>query len=466
MIEQNVLASLLHDEEYARRVLPFLQTQYFREDGEKTVLSLIQDFVGKYNKLPTVEAMAIDLSNTAGLSEPTFQAARDFLEASQVKPDVDRDWLVDQTEKFCQDRAIHNAILESMNIIGEKQDKGIGRGAIPTLLAQALAVSFDTNIGHDFLGNWEDRFEFYHKKEERIPFDVAILNEVTKGGFPKKTLNCVMAATGVGKSLVMCHMAAANLAHGDDVLYITMEMAEEKIAERIDANLLDTPIDELMDLQKNLYEKKIQRIRDKTKGRLIIKEFPTGGAHVGHFRHLLHELKLKKNFVPKIIYIDYLNICASSRLKGKDVNSYTLVKTIAEELRGLAVEMNLPIMTATQTNRGGFDNSDISMTDTSESFGLPMTLDWFCAIVSTEELAKLGQFMFIQLKSRYDDINKLKRFIVGVARPKMRLYDVEQSAQAGLSDDDDAIPDKPLNRFGSGDRKLGKNKHAGFDFGT
>lgn len=464
MIEQNVLATLLHDEEYARRVLPFLQTQYFREDGEKTVLSLIQDFVGKYNKLPTVDAMAIDLSNTTGLNEMTFQAASDFLEAAQVKPDVDRDWLVDQTEKFCQDRAIYDAIMESMDIIGDKKDTGVGRGIIPTLLATALAVSFDTNIGHDFLGNWEDRFEFYHRKEERIPFDVGILNEVTKGGIPKKTLNCFLAATGVGKSLVMCHMAAANLSHGEDVLYITMEMAEEKIAERIDANLLDVSLDDLPDMQKHIYEKKIEAVRAKTKGRLIIKEFPTGGAHVGHFRHLLHELKLKKNFVPKIIYIDYLNICASSRMKGKDVNSYTLVKNIAEELRGLAVEFNLPIVTATQTNRGGFDNSDISMTDTSESFGLPMTLDWFCAIVTTDELAKLGQFMFIQLKSRYDDINKLKRFIVGVVRPKMRLFDVEQGAQSGLMKEQDDIPDKPLNRFGSGERKPGK-KPMEFDFG-
>lgn len=458
MIEQKIINGIVWNEEYARRVLPFMSLSYFREDGHRTVINLIQEYVNKYNRPPTVEALAIDLSNADGIGQKTFEAAKECLQAIE-DPNVDPQWLTDQTEQFCKDKAIYNAIRDSMSILEDK-DAAVSRGNIPKLLQDALAISFDNNVGHDYLADFEERFDFYHRREERIPFDLEFFNQISKGGLPRKTLNIILAGTGVGKSLAMCHFAATNLMHGKNVLYITMEMAEEKIAQRIDANLLDVTVDDLESLPKDSFEKKIARVRAKTTGQLVVKEFPTSTAHAGHFRHLLNELRLKKNFVPDVIYIDYLNICASSRLKGGGaVNSYTYVKSIAEELRGLAVEFNVPVVSATQTTRGGFDNSDIGLTDTSESFGLPATADIMFALIVTEELLSLGQIMVKQLKNRYNDISRLPRFTIGVDRAKFRLYDVEQSAQDDLVNDTYYMgskkpeKDKALNRFGAEAKK-------------
>ena len=350
-----------------------------------------------------------------------------------VDPDTDKEWLIEKTEKFCQEKAIYNAIMESISIIDGKEKRDAG--TIPELLSDALSVSFDPSIGHDFIDDSDSRWDFYHRVEERIPFDLDYLNKITKGGLPKKSLNIILAGTGVGKSLAMCHMASANLLEGKNVLYITMEMAEEKIAERIDANLLNVSLEELVNLPKQMYDKKIDRVKGKTSGKLIVKEYPTASAHVGHFRHLLNELRLKRQFIPDIIYVDYLNICMSHRIRtGSNVNSYTLIKSIAEELRGLAVEKNLPILSATQTTRSGYTNSDLGLEDTSESFGLPATADFMFALISTEELEDLNQIMVKQLKNRYNDPTLYKRFVLGVDRAKMRLYDVEQSAQGDILD--------------------------------
>lgn len=472
MIEQSILGGVLTDEEYARRVLPFLQLQYFRDDGQRVVLELIQNYLTKYNKTPSLDALAIDLTNRNGLSQKTFDAAKDTL-ANISKPDVDIEWLCDQTEVFCQDRAVYNAIVESMNIIEDK-DKEHGRGEIPKILQDALGVSFDTSVGHDYLEDFEHRYEFYHRREERIPFDLEYFNKITKGGLPRKTLNIILAGTGVGKSLAMCHFSATNLMQGKNVLYITLEMAEEKISQRIDANLLDVSVDALEELSHESFQKKMERVRTKTTGRLVVKEFPTAGAHAGHFRHLLNELRLKKKFKPDVIYIDYLNICASSRMKmGAAVNSYTFIKSIAEELRGLAVEFNVPIVSATQTTRSGFDSSDLGLTDTSESFGLPATADIMFALINTEELEALGQLMVKQLKNRYNDLAYYKRFTVGVDRSKFRLFDVEQSAQEDIMNDTQRVAsksaDRPINQFGERERQSGAvgtkgRKRGEFDF--
>lgn len=453
MIEHKIIEGILHDEPFARKVLPFLSPDYFRDDGQRHTLLLIQEYLNKYNKLPTITALGIDLVNSEGISQSTFDSAKKELEAI-AEPEVDLEWLSDQTEAFCQDKALYNAILASMKAIEDK-DGQISRGNIPKLLQDALGVSFDNSVGHDFLDDSDARFEFYHRKEERIPFDIELLNTITKHGLPRKTLSIILAGTGVGKSLAMCHFAAANLTHGKNVLYITLEMAEERIAQRIDANLLDVAIDVLDELPKDAYDKKIARLRAKTTGKLVVKEFPTSSAGSGHFRHLLNELKSKRNFIPDIIYIDYLNICCSARMKqGPNVNSYTYIKSIAEELRALAVEFNLPIMSATQTTRGGYDNSDVGLTDTSESFGLPATADLMFALISTDELQNLGQLMIKQLKNRFNDPTKFVRFTVGVDRPKFRLYDVEQSAQKDIMDDDQSPKyDKPLNNFGERERK-------------
>lgn len=465
MIEQNIIGGILYEEEYARRVLPFISLNYFRDDGQRIVLELVQAYIEKYNKIPTVDALGIDLSNRDGISQKAFDAAANVLSTAS-KPDVDIEWLSDQTEQFCKDRAIYNAIRDSMAILDDK-DGVMSRGNIPKLLQDALGVSFDTSVGHDFLEDADNRFEFYHRKEERIPFDLEYFNKVTKGGLPRKTLNIILAGTGVGKSLAMCHFAATNLMHGKNVLYITMEMAEEKISQRIDANLLDVSVDELDELPKDSFDKKIARLRDKTAGRLIVKEFPTAAAHAGHFRHLLNELRLKKKFIPHVIYIDYLNICSSSRMKmGASVNSYTIIKSIAEELRGLAVEFNVPIISATQTTRGGYDNSDVGLTDTAESFGLPATADLMFALINTEELESLGQLMVKQLKNRYADLSFHKRFTIGVDRSKFRLFDVEQSAQDDVLQDTSyhssrKQPDKPLNKFGDRERDSSKPTFLG-----
>ena len=432
-IEQTILRNLLTDEKYMRKVLPFIKPDYF-QGIYKTLFKEAGKYVAKYNKLPTSETLGIEL-NDSNLSGEQFQMAMDIVPQLFAIEKIDQDWLIDSTEKWCQDRAIHNAIMESITIIDGKHES-LTKGALPDLLSKALGVAFDTNVGHDYVENAEQRYDFYHTEEDRIPFDLEYFNKITKGGVPNKTLNICLAGTGVGKSLFMCHLAASSLVDGKNVLYITMEMAEERIAERIDANLLNIPIDQLETMSKDMFTKKVYDLSKKTAGKLIVKEYPTGSAHSGHFRALLNELKLKKEFQPDIIFIDYLNICASSRMKamGGAINSYTYIKAIAEELRGLAVEFELPIFSATQTTRSGYSNSDIGLEDTSESFGLPATADLMFALISTEELEREGQMMVKQLKNRYNDPTKNKRFVIGVDRSKMRLFDVDENDQT-LTDD-------------------------------
>jgi len=434
MIENYIISTLVQESEFARKTLPFLKKDYFSDDGQKVIFELIKQFVEKYNKVPNKAVLSVDLDELKGLNQTTYDQAKECIKQIGTNPVVDEQWLLDNTERFCQDKAIYNAIMDSIKIMDNQKEQQ-SRGAIPKLLSDALAVSFDQHIGHDFLEDSATRFENYHKKEKRIPFDLEYLNKITKGGLPRKTLNIILAGTGVGKSLAMCHMAAHNLSSGQNVLYITMEMAEEKIAERIDANLLDVTLDELAVLTKDAYNKKIERFKNKTTGKLIIKEYPTASAGSANFRHLINELRLKRNFKPDIIYIDYLNICSSSRLKASaNVNSYTYVKAIAEELRGLGVEFDVPIVSATQTNRTGFTNTDVGLEDTSESFGLPATADIMIALITTEELDKLNQIMIKQLKNRYSDPTKFKRFVVGVDKGKMKLYDVEMGAQSNIMD--------------------------------
>ena len=429
-----ILRHLLNDEDYARRTLPYLKPEYFQDRIEKTVYEQIDKFINKYNSLPTKEALTIEIDDNAKMSDEEFSQCSSLI--SELEPEnSDNQWLIDTTEKWCQDRAIYNAIMNSIAIL-DGNDTKRDKGAIPELLSDALGVSFDPNIGHDFLEDSDDRYDFYHRVEERLPFDLEYLNKITKGGLPKKTLNIILAGTGVGKSLAMCHFAAANLLQGANVLYVTMEMASERIAQRIDANLLNVTLDDLEALPKDLYDKKINKVRGKTSGKLIIKEYPTACAGSGNFRHLLNELRLKRSFKPDVIYIDYLNICMSSRIRsGAQVNSYTLVKAIAEELRCLAVEFNVPIVSATQTTRSGYSNSDVGLEDTSESFGLPATADFMIALIASEELNELNQILIKQLKNRYGDPSLFKRFVVGIDRAKMRLFDVEQSAQEDIVDD-------------------------------
>ena len=430
-IETTILKHLLNDENYTRRTLPYLKPEYFSERSDKLVYESIDKFVNKYNNMPTREALILEIDSENNISDIDFNTCKDIIGELVVTEEENQDWLIETTEKFCQEKALYNAIMASIAIIDAKDEKG----KIPELLTDALAISFDPNIGHDFIDDSKERYDFYHKVEERIPFDLDYMNRITKNGLPKKTLNIILAGTGVGKSLVMCHMAAANLMAGKSVLYITLEMAEERIAERIDANLLNVPLDELADLSKDMYDKKIQKVENKTQGKLIVKEYPTAVAGTGHFRHLINELKLKRSFAPDIVYIDYLNICSSSRMKmGAAVNSYTYIKAIAEELRGLAVEKDIPIVSATQTTRSGFSNSDPGLEDTSESFGLPATADFMIALISTEELEASNQIMIKQLKNRYNDPTQYKRFVLGMDRSKMRLYDVDESEQT-LTDD-------------------------------
>ena len=432
-IEQTILRNLLTDEKYMRKVLPFIKPDYF-QGIYKTLFKEAGKYVAKYNRLPTSETLGIEL-NDSNLSGEQFQMAMDIVPQLFAIEKIDQDWLIDSTEKWCQDRAIHNAIMESITIIDGKHDS-LTKGALPDLLSKALGVAFDTNVGHDYVENAEQRYDFYHTEEDRIPFDLEYFNKITKGGVPNKTLNICLAGTGVGKSLFMCHLAASSLVDGKNVLYITMEMAEERIAERIDANLLNIPIDQLENMSKDQFTEKVHNLSKKTAGKLIVKEYPTGSAHAGHFRGLLNELKLKKEFQPDIIFIDYLNICASSRMKamGGAINSYTYIKAIAEELRGLAVEYDLPIFSATQTTRSGYSNSDVGLEDTSESFGLPATADLMFALISTEELEQMNQMMVKQLKNRYNDPTHHKRFVIGVDRSKMRLFDVDEDDQS-LTDD-------------------------------
>jgi replicative DNA helicase len=430
-IEATILSNLLHNEEFARKSIVFLKDEYFHDATEKAVFHEIQTFFAKYNDVPTKEALKIAIDEREDLSSTIYEESEALIK-TLVKTESNEQWLLDEAEKFCKDKAVYNAIMESIEIIDGKHKKKTD-GAIPELLSDALAVTFDTHIGHDFLEDSDERYDFYHTREEKIPFDIEYLNKITQGGVTRKSLNILMAGTGVGKTIGMCHMAASNLTIGKNVLYVTMEMAEERIAERIDANLLDIELNRLKDLTKVMYDRKMDQLKQKVKGKIIIKEFPTSQAHTGHFRHLLNELSLKKDFKPDIIYVDYLNICASQRLVGsQSVNSYTYVKAIAEELRGLAVEFNVPIWSATQTTRSGFGNSDVGLEDTSESFGLPATADLFLALIQTEELEELNQIMVKQLKNRHGDIAINRRFVIGIDKPKMKWYDAEQSAQEDI----------------------------------
>jgi replicative DNA helicase len=435
-LEQSILRNLVYNEDYLRKVLPFLKDEYFSDRTERTLYNEITSFTETYNTPPTIEALSIAVKERNNLSDDEVKNCETYLQEIEAhsKEQTEVQWLVDKTEKFCQEKAVYNAVLGAISILDGK-DKSKDKGAIPSILSDALAVSFDTTVGHDYLQDSDARFDFYHRKEERIPFDLEYFNKITKGGLPTKTLNIALAGTGVGKSLFMCHVAAGAMVQGKNALYITLEMAEEKIAERIDANLLNVTLDDLIDLPKDIYDKKVAKVREKTTGKLIIKEYPTASASVTHFRTLLNELNLKRSFVPDIIFVDYLNICCSSRIKaGANINSYTYVKSIAEELRGLAVEYNVPIVSATQTTRSGFTSSDPGLEDTSESFGLPATADLMFALISSEELEELGQIMVKQLKNRYNDPGYYKRFTVGVDRAKMKLYDIEQSAQQGIAD--------------------------------
>jgi replicative DNA helicase len=432
-IETTILRNLVYNEDYSRKVIPFIQPDYFESKSEKVIFEEIVQFIVKYGSAITIEALNIEVENRTDLTEDQVKEVREINKSLNDFP-VEKQWLLDTTEKWCRDRAIYLALMESIHI-ADGNDGKKNRDAIPSILSDALAVSFDNNIGHDYLQNYEERYEFYHRKEDKIEFDLEYFNKITKGGIPNKTLNIALAGTGVGKSLFMCHVASSVLLQGRNVLYITLEMAEERIAERIDANLLNVPIQQLVDLPRSAFENKVNNIAKKTQGTLIIKEYPTASAHSGHFKALLNELALKKSFRPDIIFIDYLNICASSRFKGgSNVNSYTLIKSIAEELRGLAVEFNVPIVSATQTTRSGFGSSDPELTDTSESFGLPATADLMFALISTEELEQLGQIMVKQLKNRYSSTDIYKRFVLGIDRAKMRLYDCEQIAQKDILD--------------------------------
>jgi replicative DNA helicase len=442
-LEQQILSRLIYDENYCRKVIPFLKHEYFSERKESVVIREISEFFTKYNKPITKEILAIEVSTRTDLNDKELGEVGTFLDTLVDVPTND-DWMLVNTEKFCKDKAVYNAILTSIRI-QEGRDKTYTTDSIPSILSDALAVSFDNHVGHDYIDDANSRYEFYHRIEEKIAFDLDLFNKITKGGLSRKTLNIVLAGTGVGKSLFMCHVAAGALSAGRNVLYITMEMAEERIAERIDANLLNLTMDELKVVDKDIYESRLAKLAKKTQGKLIIKEYPTAGAHAGHFRALLEELKLKREFTPDIIMIDYLNICASQRMKqGGSVNSYTYIKAIAEELRGLAVEYNVPIMSATQTTRSGFTNSDPGLEDTSESFGLPATADFMFALVSNEELEALNQIIVKQLKNRYNDPGFYKRFIIGVDRAKMKLYDVEASAQEGLADAGHMKKDTPM----------------------
>jgi replicative DNA helicase len=455
-LEHSILKNLIYNETFCRKVLPFVKAEYFSDDTERVIFKEVNTFVNTYKSLPTHEALVINFTESDRLTESQVKNSITLLNDIHQNKDepTEEQWLIEQTEKFCQDKAIYNAIMESVSIMDDKTSKK-SKGEIPQLLSDALGVSFDANVGHDYINDADSRYDFYHRVESRIRFDLDIFNKITKGGMPTKTLNICLAGTGVGKSLFMCHVAASCISNGHNVLYITLEMAEERIAERIDANLLNIDIQELNTISKADYDRKFNALKNKTQGKLIIKEYPTAAASTLHFRALLQELHLKKNFKPEIIFIDYLNICSSARMKpGNSVNSYTYIKAIAEELRGLAVEFGVPIVSATQTTRSGFTNSDPGLEDTSESFGLPATADFMFALISTEELEQLGQIMVKQLKNRYSDPNTFKRFVVGIDRAKMKLFDAEPDAQTNIADSGQEIPDKPINTFGNREKRF------------
>ena len=467
MIEKTILSNLLYNEDYFRKVFPYIKEEYFDEMSYKRIFDTYSDYINKYKEPPSVEALKISIDNRKDLSEEVFKEVNQIIDELKVDKETNQEWLVNETEKFCQDKDLYNSIRRAILIL-DGQDKEFDKGAIPKILSDSLGINFDTHIGHDFLEDFEERFEYYHRKEERLEFDIDILNKITKGGLPKKSLTAFLAETGAGKSLVMCHMAAANLLFSKNVLYITLEMAEERISERIDANMLDITLDELRELTKEQYTKKIGRLKDKTTGKLIVKEYPTGSANAGHIRHLLNELRMKKNFVPDIVYIDYLNLCSSSRVKGAAAaNSYTLVKSIAEEIRGLAMEFNIPIVSATQANRSGFGNSDIDITNTSESIGLPATLDAFFALITSEELESLGQLMIKQLKNRWGDLSYYRRFVVGIDRSKMKLFNLEEHAQKNITSEN-SNSDRPTfdkTKFGEEWENIPSKKKKTFDIG-
>ena len=454
-IEEIILKNLFVSDTFTRKVIPYLEEDYFSDRSERLVYKQITEYFMKYNECPTHEALSIQLNDLTGVNDEEVKNAMTTInQCKQSTDETPHDFLVDETEKWCKDRAIYNAVMESIQIIDKSSTRE--KGEIPDILKDALSVSFDHHSGHDVIEDSDDRFISYNTVEDKLPFDLEMMNKITKGGLPNKTLNVIMAGTGVGKSLFMCHCAANNLMMGKNVLYISMEMSEEKIAERIDANLMNLPIQDLSNLPKDMYDKKVKSIRDKTTGKLIVKEYPTASAHTGHFRHLLQELNLKKDFLPDIIYVDYLNICASARMRaGASVNSYTMVKSIAEEMRGLAVEFKLPIVTATQTNRQGFTSTDVGLEDTSESFGLPATADLMVALISTEELEELDQIMVKQLKNRYNDPTYYRRFIIGVDRSRMKLYDCEQSATEELHDSGPAFDNSESGKRISGEKTDG-----------
>lgn len=450
-LETIILASLIFNEEYTRKVLPYIKGEYFDQHEQKIIFQEIFDFVEKYQNIPNTTALLIEIEKRSDINENNYKEIKSII-SSFEKEEHTTDWLFQSTEKWCKDKALYNAIIKSVKI-ADGTDKEFSKDAIPNILQDALAVSFDNRVGHDFFEDYEKRYEFYTNDEERIPFDIEMFNKITKGGLPRKTLTVLLASTGVGKSLVMCHMASAAILQSKNVLYITLEMAEERIAERIDANLLNVNINEICNLSKNFFETKIQKLTQKTNGKLIIKEYPTSSAHVGHFRALLNELAIKKSFVPDIIFVDYLNICASSRFKGSNINSYTIVKSITEEIRGLAAEFNLPIVSATQINRSAANSSEIESTDVSESFGISQTVDALWGITQTEELKMLNQYMVKQLKNRFSDLNTNKRFVIGVDKQKMRLYDIEDSGQREIIDE-----------FSSEEKETKKEKFSKFKF--
>jgi archaellum biogenesis ATPase FlaH len=462
MLEKTILSNLIYNEEFCRRVFPYIKEEYFDDPSVKKIFSTFAEYVTEYKSPPSIEALKISIDKRKDLNEQSFKDVNTNIDELKIDTKTDQEWLIKETEKFCQDKDLYNSIRRAILIL-DGQDKQYDKGSIPQLLSDSLGISFDTNIGHDFLEDFDSRYDFYHRKEERLPFDLDLLNKITKGGLPRKSMTILLATTGGGKSLVKCHAAATTLMYGKNVLYITMEMAEERIAQRIDANLLDISLDELLVMPKESYEKKLERLKGKTPGKLIIKEYPTGSAHAGHFRYMINELKMKKNFKPDLICIDYLNICSSSRVKGANANSYSIVKSVAEEIRGLAMEFDCAVLTSSQYNRSGYDSSDVDLTSTSESMGTAHTADAIFALISSEELESMGQLMIKQLKNRWGDISYYKRFVVGIDRSKMKLYNLEETAQKNVQSEasynkDDDKPAFDKTSFGEGLNRKSKRK--------
>jgi replicative DNA helicase len=439
LLEQTIISNLLYNDDFSRKVTPYIKNEYFEDPSARVLFDSFSNYMSEYKEPPSIEALRVLLDLRKDLNEDSFKDVLKVVAELKIDKATNQEWLLSETEKFCQNADLHNSIRKAIIILDGK-DKEMDKGSIPKLISDSLGISFDTHIGHDYLADAEERYDFYHRKEERIPFDVDILNKITKGGLPRKSLTILLATTGGGKSLVKCHMAATSFMHGKNVLYISSEMPEERIAERIDANLLNVTLDQLMDMPRDVFQKKIKRIRDKQPGQLIFKEYPTGTGHAGNFRHLLNDLRLKKNFIPDIIFVDYLNICASSRIKGAAAaNSYTLVKSIAEEIRGLAMEFNCPIVSSSQFNRGAYDSSDVDLTNTSESMGIAHTADCILGLISSEELESLGQIMIKQLKNRWGDLGFYRRFVVGINRSKMRIFDLEENVQTGVNNETSSV---------------------------